>query len=109
MGRSYLGHLRPNDPPPCDIMGFVTRTARSISVERLGPSEQAAIRVLLDAFQDRGWRDHSGAAIAIVRILSAHPEGVSLERLARAIPERLLVLNSVSRAEVKSAIAELID
>lgn len=76
-------------------------------LDQLGPSEQAAVRTLLDTFRDHGWRDTANAALAAVRLLECSPRGLSSSGLAAALPDRFYVQNSASRRELAAALDTL--
>lgn len=52
----------------------------------LGDSEQAAIRKMLDAFRNHGWRDVSNTALIAVHRLSRSPRGLRARSLAMGFP-----------------------
>lgn len=84
-----------------------TRVMRStLRIEQLGPSPQAAVRVLIHAFRDRGWNDR-GTAAAIVGQLLSEDAGIATLRLAKAVDGAFLRENAVSRSEVQRVLERL--
>ena len=85
----------------------MARSSPTLRLEQLGRNEQAAVRTLLDAFRDRGWRDQAGTALKTVRALATARHGLSTTRLAAAVPDVFLSANSVSRSNLRDVLNEL--
>jgi hypothetical protein len=78
-------------------------------VHLLGPTSQAAIRVLLTEFRHLGWADSSNAALAIVRAVEASPGGLAPSKAARAAPSEFLAENDLKQADLESMLRDLVD
>lgn len=83
------------------------RPPRTLSVGLLGPTSQAAIRLLLTEFRNRGWTDSSNAALAIVRAVEASSVGVAPSRAARAAPPQFLAENDLKPADLEHLLGDL--
>lgn len=80
---------------------------RVLRLDDLGNSEQAAIRAVLSAFRDRGWRDEGGAALSAVQALAVAGAGLTPARLAAATPDEFLLRNNLRKADVKRVFEDL--
>jgi hypothetical protein len=78
-----------------------------LRLDDLGNSEQAAIRAVLSAFRDRGWRDQGGAALRAVQALTSAGAGLSPAGLAGAMPDEFLLRNNLKKADVRRVFEEL--
>ena len=87
--------------------GSVPGKPSRLRLDQLGPSEQAALRVLLDTFRDHGWKDTSNAALTAVRVLARSPSGVSPSGLAAAMPDRFYLQNDVTKKILAAVLADL--
>ncbi len=68
-------------------------------------SQRDALDRVLTAFSERGWRDDSSAAQAVVAAATRNPGPLDLDRLVRAVPRPFLRNNSIGRKEARAAIA----
>lgn len=93
----------PSDADGADLPMGVADGA--LSLESLGPSPQAAIRLLLRTFRNRGWRD-DGSATAIVRLLESR-RFVTPRAAAREVTADFLATNAVTRSTVQAALKDL--
>ena len=85
------------------------RHPRTLSVQLLGPTSQAAIRVLLTEFRNKGWTDSSNAALAIVRAVEASSGGLTPSRAAQAVPSQFLAENHLKAADLEQLLQDLAD
>lgn len=69
-------------------------------------TEQSAVRLVLEMFRNRGWRDEAGAATAVVRELRA---GGDIRSAIAGLPDAFLAKNSTSRPLVHAALEPLAD
>lgn len=76
------------------------REVRRVSLRDFGRTPQAAVRVVLDQFRHRGWRDESGTAVQLVHALLEAEGPMSEREWARQIPSGFLHDNGVRRVEV---------
>jgi hypothetical protein len=83
----------------------VSENSAKLHLEQLGPTEQAAIRTLLDTFRDHGWRDTANAALLAVRKLASSPRGLSPSSVAAVIPDGFYLQNDVTKRELGRALA----
>ncbi len=81
--------------------------SKKVTLESFGPTSQAAIRLLLTEFRNRGWSDSSNAALEIVRAIE-HSHGLSLQRAARAAPPDFLSVNDLRRQDVVDLLLNLV-
>lgn len=79
-----------------------------LSATGLGPDRRQALRALLTAFSDQGWRDDDGAALAILALLDRADRPVPTRRAAQVVPAGFLVRNRTSRARVAAVLAALV-
>lgn len=79
-----------------------------LSSAGLGPDRRQALRALLTAFSDQGWRDDDGGALAILALLDRADRPVAPRRAAQAVPAGFLVRNRTSRTRVAAVLAALV-
>jgi hypothetical protein len=84
----------------------VSGNASRLYLSQLGPSEQAAIRSVLDTFRDHGWRDTSNAALAVVRALAGAPKGLTASGVAAVLPDRFYVQNDLTKKDLAAVLEE---
>lgn len=84
-----------------------TPTAAGLSAAGLGADRRQALRSLLTALSDQGWRDEDGAAVAILAVLDRAARPVSATTAAKAVPPGFLVRNRITRARVAQVLAAL--
>lgn len=69
-------------------------------------SKKAAIRLVLNAWRDRGWRDQEDAALAVVERLAER--GRYDQSLADAVPRGFLDRNGTTRDDVKGELSRVL-
>lgn len=69
-------------------------------------SNAEILRQIFEVYEDRGWRETGGAALAVMEVLTSPKP--TLGRLKTAIPSRFLVQNSAKRDDVANAMARLL-
>lgn len=69
-------------------------------------SKKAAIRLILNAWRDRGWRDQDDAALAVVERLAER--GRYEESLVDAVPRSFLDRNRTTRDDVKGELSRVL-
>lgn len=69
-------------------------------------SKKAAIRLILNAWRDRGWRDQDDAALAVVERLAER--GRYEESLVDAVPRAFLDRNRTTRDDVKGELSRVL-
>jgi hypothetical protein len=67
-------------------------------------SKKAAIRLVLNAWRDRGWRDVDDAALSVVERM-ANEGGTYDDAIAAVVPRAFLDRNGVSRADVSKELS----
>lgn len=85
---------------------MTAKRGEALSMDMLGSSSRRAIRSLLTAFRQQGWRD-DGAALLIVDRLEASPRPVSVSTLAKEVPRDFLALNGIRRADIEDVLRRL--
>ena len=83
--------------------------AAGLSASTLGPDRRQALRALLTALSDQGWRDDDGAAVAILALLDHSDRPVAVRRAAQAVPPGFLARNRTTRARIAEVLAALAD
>lgn len=78
----------------------MTRGSAGVTLGQFGSSPQAAVRLLLAMFQDRGWRDESGAAVQLVETLRDAPGAMSADQWIRHVPSAFLLTNGIQRRDL---------
>ncbi|HVE95069.1 MAG TPA: hypothetical protein VNB24_09125 [Acidimicrobiales bacterium] len=78
-----------------------------LSASALGPDRRQALRALLTALSDQGWRDDDGAAVAILAVLDQSNRPVAARRAAKAVPAGFLARNRTTRARIAEVLAAL--
>jgi hypothetical protein len=67
--------------------------------------EAASIRLVLNLFRERGWRDEASAALALVQAVFADASVLdTAETLAQALPDEFLVANGIGPDDVSAAL-----
>jgi hypothetical protein len=84
----------------------VTITQTALHLEAFGISQKHALRRLLTAFRQRGWRDPGDAALLVIRKIEKQP-GVAANRAAAAAPPEFFDLNHITRKELAEALVEI--
>jgi hypothetical protein len=80
------------------------RSPDRLELSSLGPTPQAALRVLADEFERRGWRDDSASALAVIRLLEGDGGSAPWGKAAKAVPSVFLSANRVLRRDLEDAL-----
>jgi hypothetical protein len=80
-----------------------------LSASALGPDRRQALRAVLTALSDQGWRDDDGAAVAILALLDRSDQPVTVRRAAQAVPAGFLARNRTTRARIAEVLGALAD
>jgi hypothetical protein len=83
-------------------------STRGLCLADFGTDRRVALRRLVHAIRDRGWRDEGDAALAVVRLL-ADERGVAPSVLARSVPAEFRVRNRITSKELERFLLEFAD